>query len=124
MPQTLSHTDRGRLRLLASLSVVVAVMAVLILGAPARAAGTFHFRVHGGLGLVPPVDRQGRLSTADIASGALTPETYHGGPVMNNGVTVHTIFWAPAGHPFQGSPGSGSSQLPRSHPAVPERCRR
>ena len=73
----------------------------------AAGAGTFRARIAGGLGLVPPVNRQGQLSTGDVATGALTPETYHGGSVMAGGVTIHTIFWAPPGHPFQGSPGGG-----------------
>lgn len=32
---------------------------------------------------------------------------YHGGSVMH-GVTVHTVFWAPAGYAFSGPPSSGA----------------
>ena len=39
---------------------------------------------------------------------ACSRRTYHAGSVMTGGVTVHTIFWAPAGYGFQGSPGFGS----------------
>lgn len=84
-----------------------AVCLLVLAAPPAQAAGGFQPRVHGALGLVPPVNRQGELSTGDLASGAQTPETYHGGPVMSGAVTVHTIFWAAPGHPFQGSPGPG-----------------
>lgn len=66
---------------------------------------TFHARAGAGLGLLPPVNAKGKLSPADIATGALTPLTYHGGSVMAGGVTVHTVFWAPSGYSFQGSPG-------------------
>src|SRR5947209_18364878 len=73
--------------------------------APAPAHSGFRPRIHGGLGLVPPVNRQGQLSTGDLATGAQTPETYHGGPVMSGAVTFHTIFWSAPGHSFQGSSG-------------------
>jgi hypothetical protein len=83
------------------------VLAPVPSAAATPAAPTFQPRIGGALGLVPPVNRQGRLSTGDVASGALIPVTYHGGPVMSAGVTVHTIFWAPSGYAFQGSPGAG-----------------
>lgn len=82
----------------------------IALGAIAPAALgriTFHPRVGGALGLIPPVNSQGKFGADDVASGALTPVTYHGGAVMAGGVTVHTIFWAPSGFAFQGSPGAG-----------------
>src|SRR5205823_1209187 len=76
--------------------------------APAAwAATTFHPRIAGALGLVPPANRHGQLSTGDVASGALTPVTYHSGAVMAGGITIHTIFWAAPGFAFQGSPGGG-----------------
>jgi hypothetical protein len=34
------------------------------------------------------------------------PVAYHGGSVMRN-VTIHTVFWAPSGYHFDGSPASG-----------------
>ncbi len=84
------------------------VCALLAVAVPAASAKTqFHPRVRGALGLIPPVNSQGRFGADDIASGALTPVTYHGGAVMAGGVTVHTIFWAPSGFAFQGSPGAG-----------------
>lgn len=70
------------------------------------AAPQFRPRVGRALGLVPLAGRL-RLGAGDVASGAQTPVIYHGGPVMTGGVTVHTIFWAPSGYPFQGSPGPG-----------------
>ncbi len=52
------------------------------------------------MGIVPP------LGTQDAAVGALEPVVFHGGPVMRN-VTVHTVFWAPAGYAFTGPPSPG-----------------
>ncbi len=43
----------------------------------------------------------------EIASGRNLPVVYHGGPVMHS-VTVHTVFWAPSGYSFDGSPGAGA----------------
>jgi hypothetical protein len=104
-----SQTARGGRSLLVRIGLLAAAATCLLAlaGTPAHAATGFQPRVGGGLGLVPPVNRQGQLSTGDLASGAQTPETYHGGPVMSGLVTVHTIFWAAPGHPFQGSPGAG-----------------
>ncbi len=109
MRDTASHTARGRFRLLARIGLLGAAVVCLLLatGTAARAASSFRPRIHGALGLVPPVNRQGQLTAPDLASGRLTPETYHGGAVMSGTVTVHTIFWSPPGHPFQGSPGPG-----------------
>ncbi len=79
----------------AFLTIVVCSM----IGACASAAAArtqFHPRIGGALGLIPPVGSQ------DVATGALTPLVYHGGSVMAGGVTVHTIFWAPAGFKFSG----------------------
>ena len=93
---------------------ILPVLACLVLGACASSAWgatTFHPRVGGALGLIPTVNSQGRFGAQDVASGALTPVTYHGGAVIAGGVaggvTVHTIFWAPPGFQFQGSPGTG-----------------
>jgi hypothetical protein len=89
---------------------LIGAIAGVSLGAFASAATaqpTFHPRVGGALGLVPPVNSQGFSVAQDVATGTLTPVTYHGGTVMAGGVTVHTIFWAPSGFAFQGSPGTG-----------------
>ncbi|HEV3056223.1 MAG TPA: hypothetical protein VGX45_16290, partial [Solirubrobacteraceae bacterium] len=59
------------------------------------------------LGLIPPVNSQGNFNSEPTESGVLNAVTYHAGPVMTGGVEVHTIFWAPAGYGFQGSPGFG-----------------
>ena len=45
------------------------------------------------MGIVPPVGSQ------DQSVGQLEPVVFHGGTVMRD-VTVHTIFWAPAGYAF------------------------
>lgn len=90
-------------------ALLPAVVCLMLFAFVSVAAGKtqFHPRVGGALGLIPPVNGQGRFGADDIASGALTPVTYHGGSVMAGGVTVHTIFWAPSGFQFQGSTGGG-----------------
>jgi hypothetical protein len=75
--------------------------------APALAQTSFTPRSGPAMGLVPPVDSHGQMTATDPATQGLTPLTYHGGDVMGGGVTVHTIFWAPSGYSFQGSPGGG-----------------
>ncbi|HTX31360.1 MAG TPA: hypothetical protein VMD09_08235 [Solirubrobacteraceae bacterium] len=93
--------------------IATAAACLLALAGPAQGAtSTFRARIGPALGLVPPVNRQGQLIAHDVASGAQTPAVYHGGPVMSGGVTVHTIFWDPVGHPFQGSPGAGIPTYP------------
>jgi hypothetical protein len=71
----------------------------------AAAAGSFRPRIGGALGLMPPIGQHGYQ---DIATGQKTPVTYHGGNVMAGGITVHTVFWAPSGYAFSGSPGGGA----------------
>ncbi len=44
------------------------------------------------------------------ASGTAIPVVYHGGSVMR-GVTIHTVFWAPSGYGFTGSPGARRPRL-------------
>jgi hypothetical protein len=44
--------------------------------------------------------------THEIAAGPSVPVVYHGGSVMRN-VTIHTVFWAPGGYHFDGSPSPG-----------------
>jgi hypothetical protein len=64
------------------------------------ATRNFHPRIGSAMGLLPPRGRQ------DPALATSIPVVYHGGLVMR-GVTVHTLFWAPAGFRFDGSPGAG-----------------
>ena len=86
-------------------AVMLAACLVLALSAaPAWAKPVFHPRVRNALGLVPPVNASGQFGAQDVATGALTPVTYHGGDVMAGGVTVHTIFWTGGTNPFQGQP--------------------
>ncbi len=73
----------------------------------ASARPTFHSRIGAALGLIPPVNGHGRSPSPDVATDTQALVTYHGGAVMTGGVTVHTIFWAPAGFSFQGSPAPG-----------------
>ena len=103
----------ARSRILVVAIVVLAASALAMVAAsassasPGSAPASFHPRIRDAMGLVPPATARGRLRRIDIASGAQTPVTYHGGPVMSGGVTLHTIFWAPSGYAFQGSPRSG-----------------
>jgi hypothetical protein len=87
----------GRTRL-GCLSFALIALAVLPQGAGARAG--FRPRIAGAMGIVPAHGR------GDLAAGKSIPVVYHGGSVMR-GVTVHTVFWAPAGYRFDGSPGPG-----------------
>jgi len=70
------------------------VAALALWSANAAASTTFKPRVGGALGLFPS------FANSDIATGAQTDVDYHGGSVMDATVTVHTIFWAPAGYSF------------------------
>ena len=81
--------------------VCIAIAAVVTTGAAAHSSSTFRPRIGGALGLAP-------VAGEASGPGALVPVTYHGGGVMNHGVTVHLIFWAPAGYAFSGSPGGGA----------------
>jgi hypothetical protein len=85
------------------LLLAVACLSVTVLAPAARGATTFRPRIHGALGLMPPVTK-GKARPADVATGRLTPAVYHGGSVMAGGVTVHTVFWAPSGYAFQSAP--------------------
>lgn len=89
---------------------VLVLLVCVVLGAfasSASAATKFRPRVDGALGLIPPFNKQGVPFSPDIASGAPTQVTYHGGSVMSGGVTIHTIFWDGGTNPFPGSPGAG-----------------
>ena len=62
--------------------------------------GTPRPRAASALGLVPNRNR------AASALPPVIPVVDHGGPVMHS-VHLHTVFWAPAGFRFSGSPSSG-----------------
>jgi hypothetical protein len=88
------------------LAALAAVLSIIGAGAaPALAAGSksgrFRAQVGRAMGLVPAVGHD------DLATGINFPAVYHGGTVMAGKVTVHTVFWAPAGYRFDGSPGPG-----------------
>lgn len=71
----------------------------------------FHPRSGNALGMVPPVNAWGTRNPRKYESseaGIYAPATYHGGPTMTGGVTVHTIFWAPSNYPFVAQPPPGS----------------
>ncbi len=52
------------------------------------------------MGIVPPANHR------ELASGPSIPVVYHAGTVMRE-VRIHTIFWAPPGFRFSGSPAQG-----------------
>ncbi|MGH2914117.1 MAG: hypothetical protein ACRDMX_03930, partial [Solirubrobacteraceae bacterium] len=67
----------------------------------ALAARAFMPRQGFALGLEPAAGRQ------EIATATNRPVVYHGGDVMRD-VTIHTVYWAPPGYRFDGSPGAGA----------------
>lgn len=83
---------------------LIAALTLLIVGASlastASAKPRFRPRIGRAMGLIPAHGQ------ADPTSGTPIPVVYHGGSVMR-GVTVHTVFWAPSGYAFTGSPGGG-----------------
>ncbi|HEY6474690.1 MAG TPA: hypothetical protein VIY26_17475, partial [Acidimicrobiales bacterium] len=90
-----------------SFAIMTAGMCLVLalFAAPAWGKPVFHPRVRNALGLVPPANSQGKFSAqTDVASGAPTPVTYHGGSVMAGGITMHLIFWTGGTNPFQGQP--------------------
>jgi hypothetical protein len=102
--------DRPRwvLRSIAAITLAAAVASAAgATGASARVTSTsprhdtFKPRVGHVLGIVP------RFGLPELVSGQNEPVVYHGGDVMRN-VTVHTIFWVPAGYRFDGPPTSGT----------------
>lgn len=96
------------------LALALTGAALAIAAAPAMAGNAspslsaakrhFHFRVANGLGLIPPLALQRSHNTQGISAVSYQPLTYHGGPTMAGGVTVHAIFWAPPGYRFLGAP--------------------
>lgn len=97
-----------RLRILA-LSIGVCMLALLAATALATAAARHPPdavrrtlpRLGTAMGILP------RPGAPEVATGQNIPVVYHGGPVMRD-VTIHTVFWAPPGYHFDGSPGAGA----------------
>jgi hypothetical protein len=82
--------------------VIAALLAVCVCvsATPALGRQQFRARIKGAMGIMP------LRGHADLAAGPSIPVVYHGGTVMR-GVQIHTIFWAPRGFQFSGSPGDG-----------------
>lgn len=92
---------RGGVTRWGGLVATIAVSLAAALGAaPASAHPVFTPRSGYAMGIEP------RDGSQEIALGTNIPVVYHGGSVMRD-VTVHTVFWAPAGYRFDGSPASG-----------------
>ncbi len=66
--------------------------------APTAGAMTLHPRIGAALGIFPA------SASHFPATGPLTSLSYHGGPVMSGGITVHTIFWTGGTNQFEGRP--------------------
>ena len=90
----------GRLALICAVALALAALGAALPGS-AAARATFRPRIGFAMGIVPP------LHSGETAAGPATPVVYHGGAVMRH-VTLHTIFWAPPGYGFTGSPGPGT----------------
>ena len=89
--------------LLAAL-IAVGGSTVASASAPKRATSpkpVFRTNIGRAMGLVPHRGEQ------DPATGSNYEVVYHGGSSMTGTVTIHTIFWAPSGYQFSGSPGPG-----------------
>jgi hypothetical protein len=99
----------GRVDRRTIIASVVTFLAVLALGQGSALAArhsavsrpAFRPRVGFALGLMPLHGAQ------EVATSPSIPVLYHGGVVMRN-VTIHTVFWAPAGFRYDGSPGAGA----------------
>lgn len=86
----------------AAMAVLVAAAVILASAAAASARGSFRPRIGNAMGIEPV-----HSAASDTGEGRGIPAAYHGGSVMRN-VTLHTVFWAPAGYRFDGSPGGGT----------------
>jgi hypothetical protein len=89
-----------------AIAAALLILPGLVLPGPASAAtakphAKFHARLRFAMGLIP------RHGAFDPASGPALQVVYHGGRVMR-AVTIHTVFWAPPGYHFDGSPGGGT----------------
>lgn len=69
-------------------------------GATPKRQRAFRPRIGFAMGILA------RHGAPDPASGTNPRVVYHGGDVMR-GVTIHTVFWAPPGYRFDGSPSPG-----------------
>jgi hypothetical protein len=87
----------------AGVAVIAALLATCALAGPAAAGGApirFKPRIAGAMGIEPA------HGSGAAATGPAIPAAYHGGSVMRD-FTIHTVFWAPSGFQFDGSPGPG-----------------
>lgn len=83
-----------------AVALLTAMLLACALPGPASAAQRFQPRIGFALGMLPAAGRQ------ELATGTPIPVVYHDGAVMRD-VTIHTVFWAPSGYQFDGSPSPG-----------------
>jgi hypothetical protein len=91
----------GRVACKATVLVIVAATVMACAGT-AAARGSFRPRIGNAMGIEPV-----HGAASDTGEGPGIPAAYHGGSVMRD-VTIHTVFWAPAGYHFDGAPVAGS----------------
>ncbi len=93
------RTSDARVRSAVAIGLALVIAAAIgVAPASASAKTLFTPRVGSALGLEPAA------GGPEIAAAPSVPVVYHGGLVMRD-VTIHTVWWAPAGHAFDGSPG-------------------
>jgi hypothetical protein len=90
---------KGRVTVAAAVLVAALMMAW---AGTAAAQQSFRPRIGRAMGIEPI-----HGAATNTGGGPAIPAAYHGGSVMRN-ATIHTIFWAPAGYHFDGSPGPGT----------------
>ncbi|HET8980052.1 MAG TPA: hypothetical protein VFN87_18010 [Solirubrobacteraceae bacterium] len=94
----------GVLRALAGSVVLVTLGVSAVFAGPATAAAggghSFAPRIRHAMGVEPAHGGATQFNPNSV------PVAYHGGPVMRD-VTIHTLFWAPPGYRFDGSPSDG-----------------
>ncbi|MFZ1995365.1 MAG: hypothetical protein WAU75_14720, partial [Solirubrobacteraceae bacterium] len=90
-----------------TLTVVAVLLTLCATALAARRSGAvasrpaFKPRVGFAMGLLPA------HGTQEVATAPSIPVLYHGGVVMRD-VTIHTIFWAPAGYHYDGPPSTNT----------------
>jgi hypothetical protein len=89
-----------RVPMIRGIVLMLAVIGVLAAASSASASMTVRPRISHAMGLAPVA------GSASTPPNNTVPVVYHGGPVMRN-VTIHAVFWAPAGTHFDGSPSAG-----------------
>jgi hypothetical protein len=86
------------------MAIATALLACTGLALPGPAGASTHAKFRPRLGFAMGVIPH--TGAFDPLASPAPQVVYHGGRVMR-GVTIHTVFWAPSGYRFGGSPGAG-----------------